>query len=113
MVRAGSYRDRVRIEEFIATKDNVGAAARTWESRGEVQAQIMEMAPGSELFNLGTEVAEGTTRVRIREVPGLAIDPAWRLVDVDKGTILEIVQILPTRLREELTLLCKHGGSTR
>lgn len=113
MVRAGTYRDRVRIERFTTVIDGSGAAQRNWSNVGEVQAQIMEVAPGSELFQAGTEVAEGTTRIKVRELPGLHIDPKDRLVDVDRLTIYEIVQILPTRLREELTITCKHGGVTR
>jgi head-tail adaptor len=113
MVQAGSYRDRVRVEAFDVSTDAGGGAARVWKKVAEVQAQIMELAPGREFFGAGTAVAEGTVRIRIREIPDLNLDPAMRLVDVDRGTIFEIKQIVPTRLREELVVLCKHGGTTR
>lgn len=113
MPRAGIYRDRIDIQRFTASTDAMGAAVRTWSTIASVNCQIMEMAGGSELFGAGTEVAQGTVRVRLREIPNFELDPADRFVDVDRGTTLEITQILPTRLREELTVLCRHGGIAR
>jgi SPP1 family predicted phage head-tail adaptor len=113
MVQAGTYRDRIRVESFSVTTDAGGGAARVWTAIAEVQAQVMELAPGREFFGAGTEVAEGTVRIKIREIPDINLDPAMRLVDVDRGTIYEIRQIVPTRLREELVVLCKHGGLAR
>ena len=117
-MRAGTYRDRVRIEQFVVATDALGGPARTWQpitaiKGGEVQCQIVEIGPGQEFNGAGTEVAQGATRIRIREVPGLNVDPAMRLVDVDRGTIFEIEQIIPTRLREELVIRAKHGGTER
>ena len=118
MVRAGTYRDRVRIERFVEGTDASGGPARIWEPitevpDGEVNCQIMEVGPGQEFHGAGTEVAENRTRIRIREVPGLNVDPAMRLVDVDRETIYEIESILPSRLRDELILRCQHGGTVR
>ena len=119
MVRAGTYRDRVRIERFVVATDASGGPARTWQpvteagANGEVAAQIMDIGVGQEFYGAGTEVAEIATRIRIRETPGLNLDPAMRLVDVDRGTIYEMVGIAPTRLREELVIRCKHGGTDR
>lgn len=113
MVNSGIYRDRIRIEQFTVAEDEAGGAARSWRQIAEVNCQLMEMAPGMELFGAGTEVAEGTVRVRMRETPDFNLDPAMRFVDVDRGTIYEITQILPTRLREELTVLVRHGGVKR
>jgi hypothetical protein len=63
---------------------------------------------------MATDVAETTMRVRMREVPGYpAFDPSWRLVDVDRGDILEVVAILPSIRRNDLTLACKRGGVQR
>lgn len=112
-IKSGTYRDRIEIQAFVVSEDDAGAAARTWRALGQVNCQIMEMAPGMELFGAGTEVAEGTIRVRMRETPSITLDPAMRFRDVDRGTILEITQILPTRLRDELTVLCRHGGTKR
>lgn len=113
MPRAGIYRDRVRIEQFTKAVDAAGGAARTWATVREVSCQIMEVLPGREIFGAGTEVSEGSIRVRMRETPGLDLDPAMRLIDADRNTVYEIVQILPTRLREELTIIAKHGGTKR
>ena len=119
MVRAGTYRDRVRIEQFVTATDASGGPARTWSpvleagEGGEVAAQIMDIGIGQEFFGVGTEVAEMTTRIRIRETPGFNLDPKMRFVDVDRGTIYEMVGIAPTRLREELVIRCKHGGTDR
>lgn len=113
MVRAGLYRDRIRIEQFAVTEDEVGAAGRDWTKVGEVNAQILEVPPGVEIFGMQTEVAQGTVKISLRETPDIELDPAMRFVDVDNGTIYEIVQIIPTRRHEEFVTLCKHGGMKR
>lgn len=113
MVRAGLYRDRIRIEDFTVTEDATGAADRTWATVGEVQAQILEVPPGAEMFGMQTEVAQGTVKISLRETPGIHLDPKMRFIDVDRGTIYEIVQIIPTRRHEEYVTLCKHGGMRR
>jgi head-tail adaptor len=119
MVKAGTYRDRVRIERQAVNKDAAGGSKRVWETAieigvaGEVSCQILERGTGMEFFGAGTEVSEARTRIRLREVPGFNPDPSWRFVDVDRGTIYEIENIAPTRLREELVVSCTHGGVTR
>lgn len=113
MVKAGLYRDRIRIEDFTVADDGLGAADRVWETVGEVQAQILEVPPGAEMFGMQTEVAQGTVKISLRETPGIQLDPKMRFIDVDRGTIYEIVQIIPTRRHEEFVTLCKHGGLKR
>jgi head-tail adaptor len=114
MVRPGMYRDRIRIEDFTVVKDDMGGADRTeWKSLGEVNAQILEVPPGAEIFGMQTEVAQGTVKISLRETPGIDLDPKMRFVDVDRDTIYEIVQIIPTRRHEEFVTLCKHGGMKR
>jgi head-tail adaptor len=112
-MKAGIMRDRVRVERFATAKDAVGAAERTWQTVAEVNCQILEAGAGREYFATATELAEGTTRIRLREIPGATIDPAWRLVDVDRGDIYEIVGVQPTAQRNDYLLICKHGGATR
>jgi hypothetical protein len=97
-MRSGILRDRVRIEQFITAEDALGAAAKSWVSLGEFQAQIMDTGPG---------------RVRLRETPGITLDPAMRFVDVDRGDIYEIVSIQPSRVRNDITVTVKHGGAKR
>lgn len=112
-MRAGILRDRVKVQKFGAVKDAMGAPERTWEDVAEVSAQIMEMAKSTEFMGTGTEVAEGTVRIRMREMPGQQFDPAWRLVDVDRGDIYEITSIVPSRVRNDLTVMARHGGVKR
>ena len=112
-MRAGILRDRVKVQRFDITQDALGGPDRAWTDIAEVQAQISEQGKSSEFFATGTEVAEGTTRIRLRELPGLAFDPAWRLIDVDRGDIYEIVSIIPSRVRNDLTVMARHGGVKR
>jgi head-tail adaptor len=113
MVKSGFYRDRVDIQEFVVSEDAMGAADRKWMSVGEVNCQILEVPPGAEMFGMQTEVAQGTVKISLRETPNIHLDPAMRFVDVDRGTIYEIVQVIPTRRHEEFVTLCKHGGMKR
>lgn len=112
-MRAGILRDRVRIEHFTTAEDALGAAAKTWVSLGEFQAQIMDTGPGREFSANVADVAEGTSRVRLRETPGITLDPAMRFVDVDRGDIYDIVSIQPSRVRNDITVVVKHGGAKR
>lgn len=112
-MRAGIMRDRVKVQRFVTADDAMGAAAREWQDVTEVAAQIVEQMRGNEFNAAGTDVAEGTVRIRMRELPGMAFDPAWRLVDVDRGDIYEIVDIVPSRLRNDLTVIARHGGVSR
>lgn len=112
-MRAGILRDRVKVQKFTDQPDALGAPERQWQDVAEAQAQIMEQGKSSEFFAAGTEVAEGTVRIRMRELPGLAFDPAWRLVDIDRGDIYEITSIVPSRVRNDLTVMARHGGVKR
>ena len=113
-MRAGILRDRIRLERFVVTADAVGAPERQWEVVGEVQCQIMEQSARTyEYMGAGTEVAEGTTRIRMREFPAATLDAAWRAIDVDRGDIYEIVAISPSRTRNDVTILARHGGTKR
>jgi head-tail adaptor len=112
-MRAGTLRDRISIEQYVTAEDALGAAAKTWQAIGEVQAQIMEQQGGREFSANVADVAEGTTRIRFRETPTIHLDPAMRLVDVDRGDIYEIISIVPSRTRNDITVNCKHGGAKR
>ena len=112
-MRAGILRDRIRLEKFTATEDAVGGPVRTWASVGEVNCQIMEQSAAKEFYGSGTEVAEGTVRIRMREFPADKLDAAWRAVDVDRGDIYEIVAISPSRTRNDITIVARHGGIKR
>lgn len=112
-MRAGILRDRVKVQRFVAAADAMGAPDRQWQDVTEVSAQIVEQMRGNEFNAVGTDVAEGTVRIRMRELPGMAFDPAWRLVDVDRGDVYEVVDIVPSRLRNDLTVIARHGGARR
>jgi head-tail adaptor len=112
-MKAGILRDRVRVERFTVSDDAMGAAKKEWQMVAEVNCQILEAGSGREFFASATELAEGTTRIRLRKIPGERIDPAWRLVDVDRGDIYEIVGVQPTAQHNDCLLICKHGGATR
>lgn len=112
-MKAGILRDRVRVERFTVSDDAMGAAKKAWQTVAEVNCQILESGSGREFFATATELAEGTTRIRLRELPGENIDPAWRLVDVDRGHIYDIVGVQPSAQRNDYVLICKHGGARR
>lgn len=113
-MRAGILRDRIRLEKFVVAKDAVGGPERSWQLVGEVNCQIMEQSARTyEYFGTGTEVAEGSVRIRMREFPADRLDAAWRAIDIDRGDTYEIVSISPTRLRNDVTILAKRGGTKR
>ncbi|MDX0514886.1 head-tail adaptor protein [Sinorhizobium medicae] len=112
-MKAGVMRHRVRVERFTTADDAMGAAKKTWALVAEVNCQILEAGAGREYFATATELAEGTTRIRLREIPGQRIDPAWRLVDVDTSDVYEIVGVQPTASRNDYLLICKYGGAKR
>jgi len=112
-MRAGILRDRIRLERFNIATDAVGAPDRQWQTVAEVPCQIMEQSAAREFYGTGTETAEGTVRIRMREFPAEKIDPAWRAVDVDRGDIYEIVAISPSRTRNDITIVARHGGIKR
>lgn len=110
-MRAGTLRDRVRLEQFApAGVDTTGGPVKEWTAIAERHAQIMAIS-GRELLGAGTEAAEATYRIRVREMPDLPLDPALRAVDVDRGDVFDIIAIIPTRLRNEVVLQCRVGGA--
>jgi head-tail adaptor len=111
-MRAGFLRDRVIIEQPVRATDATGASSTTWEFVAEVAAQILA-GRGVEGMRSGTEIAEGLVSIRMRELPGLAFDPAWRLTDKDSGTLYDVIAIQPSRKRNDLTVTCRYGGSKR
>lgn len=111
-MRAGTLRDRVIIEKPVRAVDASGAAATEWSTVTEVAAQIFSNR-GAEFFRSDSEAAEAVVTIRIRELPGIPFDPAWRLVDKDQGTIFDVVSIQPSRKRNDLSVICRHGGTKR
>jgi head-tail adaptor len=109
-MKAGILRDRVRIEQALETLDANGGVVKTWTALRETPAQIMTLS-GREFFMAATDAAGADCRIRMREQPGIvAMDPRLRLVDVDRGDVFDIVAVLPSRLRNDLTLAVKRGG---
>lgn len=114
MSRAGLYRDLIDIQAFEATKDHAGGAAKAWKTVATVNASIVEISSRVyERTGAGHETGEGTTQIKLREVPDIRIDPNMRIIDVDRGNEYDIVSVSPSRVRNDYTLLCKHGGPRR
>jgi head-tail adaptor len=114
MVRAGTFRDRIRIEQYVAATDAVGGAVKEWAEVATVNCQIAEISSRVyERTGGGSETGEGSTRIKLREVPGFSIDPNMRCIDIDRGDEYDIVSVSPSRTRGEYTLLAKHGGPRR
>lgn len=109
-MKAGRLRDRIRIEEFTTVVDQTGAPTKTWTPVVERQAAITFVS-GREYFDAGQDVSENVVRIFIREVPELRLDAMLRAIDVDRGDTFDVTAILPTGFRNDVTLVCKTGGS--
>lgn len=109
-MRAGPLRHRVRIEQPQITLDDAGAPLKGWLIIGEVQAEISSVS-GRESFNSQqADMAEVTTRIYLRVLPGIDVDAEVRITDIDSGAIYDAVAVLPDNRGVMLTIAAKRGS---
>lgn len=112
-MKAGTLRDRIRIETPVEVIDAVGGASKAWQLVAEVNAAIYPGAVGREATAAGTDFSEVSASIRFREIPGQTPDPLWRFTDVDRGAVYSVVVMQRSRLSNEWTAFCKMGGARR
>jgi head-tail adaptor len=112
-MKAGTLRDRIRIDTPVETRDAAGAAAKAWQEVATVNAAIYPGAIGREATAGGTDFSEVSVSIRFREIPGKIPDPMWRFTDLDRGAIYSLVAVQRSRLSNEWTAYCKMGGARR
>jgi SPP1 family predicted phage head-tail adaptor len=109
-MKAGLLRRSLILERPVVTADEWGAPLKAWQFVAQVAAAIDSLT-GREYFAADRELAEGTWRLTIRELPGQAIEPDWRATDVDSGQVFDIRAVLPSHDRAVLTLAASSGSS--
>lgn len=112
-MKAGTLRDRIRIDKPVAGTDTVGGAVKAWQEVATVQAAIYPGAVGREAALAGTDFSEVSASIRFRELPGEMPDPLWRFTDIDRGAVYSVVALQRSRLANEWTAFCKMGGARR
>lgn len=77
MVRAGSYRHQLAIEQRSITPDAAGEPANTWTTFAQVRCSV-EFSPGREVWASAQRNARVPTIFRIRYLAGVL--PSMRIV---------------------------------
>jgi head-tail adaptor len=109
-MKAGLMRRRIRLERPDTLADEFGAPVKTWALVAEVAAAI-DAVSGREFFAADRELADCTWRLTVREIPGVAIEPDMRAVDVDSGQVFDLRAVLPSHERAVFTLAASSGAS--
>lgn len=112
-MKAGTLRDRIRIDRPVDAVDSVGGAVKSWALVAEVNAAIYPGAVGRESTAAGTDFSEVNASIRFREIPGEMPDPLWRFTDIDRGAVYSVVALQRSRLAGEWTAFVKMGGARR
>lgn len=105
-MRAGDLRHRVVIEQNTPTAGDTGERTDSWSTFATVWAAVEPMA-GNErwLREVAAEVAEATTRIRLRYQAGLTT--AMRATH--RGNVYDIEAVINRWTRDrEIWLLCKE-----
>jgi head-tail adaptor len=111
-MKAGRMRHWLRLEKPAITKDAFGAPLKTFAAVATVDAAIDSIS-GREYMAADREIGGLQWRITLRELPGEVIEPGWRGVEVDGDTarVFDIVAILPSHFRNELTVAATSGQS--
>ena len=111
-MKAGRMRHWLRLEKPSVTKDAFGAPLKTFVPVATVDAAI-DSVSGREYMAADREIGGLQWRITLRELPGEVIEPGWRGVEVDGDTarVFDIVAILPSHARNELTVAASSGQS--
>ena len=105
-MKAGQLDQRVTVERYTSTEDELGQPIEAWAPLFDCWAAV-EPLNGREFFAASTTLSETTTRIRIRYRPDLTV--------IDRinhnGTLYDIQAIInPKSGDRELVLMCKAGG---
>jgi head-tail adaptor len=109
-MKAGRLRHRIRIDVVTNGVDALGAPTKAWSQIAEVSAAV-ESLKGREYLAAGRDLGNATTKITIREVPGIHLDGTYRAVDLDTGAEFSITAVLRSHAREMLTLMAESGAS--
>ena len=112
-MRAGALRHKATIQKLDGTLDAAGQENQTWVDVAITWAAI-EPLRGDERFTAQQEVAQVTTRIRMRFIP-LRIVPKMRVkfinlaLDPDLTELYDILAVINVGQRNrELQLMCKE-----
>lgn len=99
----GTLDQRVSLERFTASQDELGQPIEAWSVLATVWAAVEPQA-GREFIAAGAAQTELTTKVRIRYRPG--ITSADRVSH--EGRVYDVQSVIDYRsARRELVLMCK------
>jgi SPP1 family predicted phage head-tail adaptor len=109
-MKAGRLRNSIRIDRAAISQDDLGAPIKTWVPLVTVHAEIASVT-GREFFASSQDQPEVTTRIFVRETPGVVVDADCRITNLDDGSIYDVVAVLPSTIGEMLTIIAKRGAS--
>ena len=111
-MKAGRLRHRLRLERPDPSRDGYQGELKTWTTVAEVAAAI-DSVTGREFLAADRELAGITWRITLRELPGVAVEPGWRGVEIDgdQPRVFDFVAVLPSHARNDLTLAATSGQS--
>ena len=102
-MKAGQLDQRVTVERFTATYDELGQPIESWAPLFTCWAAV-EPLNGREFFAASTTLSETTTRVRIRYRPDLTVTDRIN----HNGVLYDIQAIInPKSGDRELVVMCK------
>lgn len=110
-MQAGRLRDRVIIQNIIASRDPSGQPVETWHDGAETWAEVKGIS-GRELVAAGAETAVATIRVWTRFRSDITAASRIKVVTGPlKGAILNIIgPPIPDSRGVQLEILCKQGA---
>lgn len=104
VMKIGKLRQRVTIQEYVATRDSFGAEVPAWTDVATVWASVTPVS-GKEYFASAQVNAEVSTKITMRYLAG--ITPKMRVVF--EARTFEIISVLNFEERDiELNLMCKE-----
>jgi head-tail adaptor len=112
-MKAGAMRHWLRIERpDPGTLDGYRGEVKVWEFVAAVDAAI-DSVSGREFLAADRELAGITWRITVREIPDFTIEPGWRGIELDGDTsrVFDFVAVLPSHMRDVITIAATSGQS--
>ena len=109
-MRAGTLRHKATIQKLDGTLDALGQENQTWVDVALTWAAI-EPLRGDERFTAQQEVAQVTTRIKMRFIPGIVAKMRVKFIDLaeepDFSRFYDILAVINVGQRNrELHLMC-------